>query len=334
VKACSNSDAGLGKVGVWENITPPGALGHMYGTHAVIVNPQDPTNIYVGTDHEGLFKSTDCGATWIKTATGRNGDALSGGEPWSMAMDPVDPQVIYTVSGYGKQGLWKTTNGGVDWDPLFPPESEVAKTADGNFASIVSMDPTDHNHLVVSFHNGCSGNYAPHCQAETKDAGKTFRLVKVPGGGEGSGPIVINATTWIYGSYEGLYRTSDNGATWKIVFGEHYHHYLMHTDAKGNYYVGCSGGVITSSGDASVWKMIPNSGYNLQGITGDGKTIFASQQFSPGKYFAASETNPMSWKEIPNNGGSWGAYYMAADLDHHIIYGSEMGDGLWRVVTY
>src|SRR5262249_27651121 len=94
------------------------------------------------------------------------------------------------------------------------------------------------------------------------------------------------------------------------------------------------GGVITSSGDASQWKLIPSSGYNLQGIAGDGKSIYVSQQFSPGKYFMASESNPMSWKEIPNTGGSWGAYYMAADRDNHIIFGSETGDGLWRMVTY
>jgi hypothetical protein len=331
VKPCPS---GLGQVGVWENITPPGALKRMYGSQAVLVNPQGPAMVYLGTDNAGLFKSTDCGATWSQPATGRNGDAIAGGESWSMVMDPVDPKVIYSVSGYGRLGLWKSTDAGVDWDQLFPPESEVAQTADGNFASIVAMDPSDHKHLVVGFHNDCKGNYAPHCQAESKDSGATWRLIKVPDGGEGSGPIIINATTWIFGSYGGLWRTSDSGATWKTAFGDHAHHYLMHTDAKGNYYLGCQGGVITSSGDASQWKLIPNSGYNLQGIAGDGKSIYVSQQFSPGKYFMASESDPMTWKEIPNTGGSWGAYYMAADRDHHIIYGSEMGDGLWRMVTY
>jgi photosystem II stability/assembly factor-like uncharacterized protein len=325
----------LGKVNEWENVSPPAIVGKQYGGGAVLVNPQDTRTVYLGSgDGGGLFKSTNCGATWAHVNTGQNGSKLDGGRMWSMVIDPVDPNILFSVNGYGALSLWKSTNGGVDWQDLFPPDSEVAKTADANFASIVSMDPTNHLHLVLAFHNGCKGAYAPTCQTFSYDGGATWKLVKSPVAGEGVGVIVIGPQTWVSGAYEGLFRTSDDGVTWSKVSTQQSCHYLMQIDKNGKYYVGCSGGVITSSGDASVWTLIPNSGDHLQGIASDGKTIFASQQFAPGKYFSAPESDPTHWAEIPNDGGKWGAYYMAGDPDHHVIYGSEMGDGLWRMVTY
>src|SRR5262249_28169365 len=132
------------------------------------------------------------------------------------------PQVLYAGSLYGKDlTLLKSTNGGVDWDSLFPPGSEVARTVDaGGFLQELSMDPTDHRHIVVSFHANCKGAYAPMCMAETKDSGASWRLFKGPtnGWGEDSRPLVLNSTTWLYATnLNGLYYTADSGATWEKV---------------------------------------------------------------------------------------------------------------------
>jgi len=57
----------------------------------VLVNPQDPATVYVGTDHAGLYKSTDCGATWTMPATGTNADAITGGAGAIMFRDNMKP---------------------------------------------------------------------------------------------------------------------------------------------------------------------------------------------------------------------------------------------------
>ena len=58
--ACAN----LAAAGVWENITPPqvpiGAGG--VGVPNVVVNPLAPGELYICTDHKGIFKSSDCGS--------------------------------------------------------------------------------------------------------------------------------------------------------------------------------------------------------------------------------------------------------------------------------
>jgi photosystem II stability/assembly factor-like uncharacterized protein len=320
--------------GTWEDITPPGLHGKLYPAGAVVINPKDPTMVYAGSGFGGgLFKSTDCGATWGHINTGKNGAVLDDGRLWDIVIDPLDPQVLYSVNGYGTNGVWKTTNGGVDWENTTPNNSEVGKTANGNFASIISMDPGNHLHLVVAFHSGCSGAYAPSCQAETNDGGTTWRLFKVPGGGEGSGPVVINATTWVFGVYQGLYLTSDSGATWNIAIGQQNCHYQMYTGQDGRYYLGCSGGLITSSGDGRQWSLVPKAGDHLQGLAGDGKSMFAGQQFGS-HYFRIPEADPSHFTELPNpDGNNDGGYFMAYDSDHHILYSAEIPNGFWRMVV-
>jgi hypothetical protein len=340
VRACPS---GMGAVGQWENVTPPaikvpvpscGSQPCNFGTQAVIVNPLDPATIYVGGDHQGIFRSKDCGATWTKINTGRNGAILDTGLAWSMAIDPVNPNVIYTVNGYGKElGLWKTTNGGVDWDQLFPPSSEVAKTVAYNFASIVSMDPTDHNHLVVGFHNGCSGAYAPGCLAESRDAGATWRLVRLPpAGAEAAGPMVIDADRWLYGiPFTGLWLTQDRGATWTQVAKDGgYSHYRAQD---GTHYVGGIHGMIHSP-DGVHWTTTPSP--SITGLTGDGKRMFGGVQQCGGGhcYYTSPESDGVTWTELPSPVSGQGGYLLAYDKDHHILYSTNQTQGLWRVVTY
>jgi photosystem II stability/assembly factor-like uncharacterized protein len=331
----------------WEDITPPGVQLAMlngqtiYGSQAILVDPQDTSHIYTGVDHQGVFESNDCGATWTKVNTGRNGATLDTGAQWSMAMDPYDPSIIYAVNGYGMgNSLWKTTNGGTDWDNLFPDGSEVAQTVQYDFASVLSMDPTDHLHLVVSFHANCMGAYAPSCQAESKDGGMTWRLMVGPnpaGGWEGAGPIVLNDTSWLYAlPSNGLFLTTDNGATWKSVApaGIQGGHYQIYHSKLGTYYLGTLQGMITSP-DGMAWTAIANSPGDLNGLVGTGKNLFVSQQIG-GQFFTATEADPTKWTTLPTPGrpsSQWGAYLMAYDADHKLLYATTQQGGLWRVLT-
>ena len=155
--------------------------------------------------------------------SGTNGTQVDNAHIWSMAVDFVVPGVIYVVGAYGPQGLWKSTNGGVDWTQLFPPNSEFAKTVANNWASSVSMDPTDHLHLVVGTHDNCSGAYAPTCGAESMDGGATWRLFKtsfLSQWAEQTGPYIIDASTFVFASvFDGTWLTTDHGSTWNKVSG-------------------------------------------------------------------------------------------------------------------
>jgi hypothetical protein len=153
VSDCSN----LGAPGVWEAMS-----FNFVNKGSPFTLATDPLNagvVYVGTNSEGIFKTTDCGSHWVKINTGQLGASLDPA-PWSKAsmnwtlvVSPKD-STIYTNSGYGASGLYKSKNGGMDWSSLFPADMS-ALTGNGNVEKL-TIDPTNPDHLLASFHSPCS----------------------------------------------------------------------------------------------------------------------------------------------------------------------------------
>jgi hypothetical protein len=329
VEACPMGAGAPGAIGVWEDVTPtPLKTSKAFTpTGAILVNPKDTRIVYAGSEGSGLFKSTDCGASFVHASTGMSSSSISSGRMWDMVIDPVEPDTLYTVEGYGAGGLWKTTNGGVDWVNTTPDGSEVAKTANGNFTSIIGMDVTNHLHLVLAFHSGCGGAFAPNCQAETTDGGKTWRLFKAPIAGEGVGVIVLGPKTWLSSGYQEVQETTDGGATWKKVSGVSAHWQLYQSPKTGAYFIGSQQGIIKSE-NGTDWTMIPGFSQPVQGIAGDGTNIYAGQQWGT-KAFKIPEASSASFSELPSKPS---LYFLSCDVDHHLLYGSDMHQQ-WRLRT-
>jgi len=151
-----------------------------YGVIALAMNPKNPAVVYFGTHQIGIWKSTNCGSTWIHVNTGeKRRCARRRFFNGAFAIDPVNPEVLYANSGYSSSsGAWKSTNGGVDWKALWPPaDPDLAKVVQYNFVHKIRIDPTDHQHLLISFHAACNAPYKSACIAESKDSGTTWKMV-------------------------------------------------------------------------------------------------------------------------------------------------------------
>jgi hypothetical protein len=337
------SCTGLAAAGQWENISPPGLTTMAPYTGALMVVP-DPTTsgtVYVGTSKNGMFKSTDCGATWTKTNTGRNGSQLDMGEIWSAVIDPIDSQTLYVLTGYGPSGLWKSTNGGVDWDNVLPSNMSFP-----GFVERVSIDPTNHLHVVTCFHENCTGSANPVCFAETKDGGMTWNVVNFPTAlanmwAEGSSVLLIDSTHWIFEAWD-IYFSPDEGTTWTKVTpgaaGDIQNQYFRTPD--GTYYLTAANGII-SSPDGQHWTQIANGPGGTDTIVGDGANLFAVVGFQPPStatyVYTAPYSNTSSWSSLSTPGfpasANSGANDAAYDYDHHILYTAAQAEGLWRTVT-
>jgi len=336
--------------GTWQETTPTEVRAkfpqQQYGVIALAMNPQNPSVVYFGTHQIGIWKSTNCGSTWAHINTGENGSVLDGGFQWSVAIDPVNPDVLYANSGYSSSsGAWKSTNGGVDWKALWPPvDPELAKVVQYNFVHKIRIDPGDHQHLLISFHASCNAPYKSACIAESNDAGATWKMVNGDASWTGSEDQTIwfldNSQTWLYASQSnGMWRTSDGGATWKVIdaaWGGHNGGQLYRAKNKVFYHSGPAG--LLRSSDGISWSRMASTGNGMIGITGDGSALYASHgpyaeapPYLP--YYTAPETDGQAWTHLTSPLLATGGYELAYDPDHHLLYSTNATAGFWRVVV-
>lgn len=381
---------GLAPAGTWENITPAQLNGAKwctpdfgkasdscgdpgfenpktgtiatYGAHSVALDPNHTGTAYLGTSSLGIWKTLDCGSSWLKSDTGSGSADLDSGRQWTFVVDPVESQVLYTTPGYGKEGLFKSSDGGTNWTQVFPSDLQ-ASLPYGGWVEKISLDPRDHLHLVISFHIDCkhapsgghacadgSGNDCWACMAETPDGGGSWKPLThgAQSWSEGDGQTVLAGSTWLYGAFGGngasggIWRTSNAGASWQQVYtGSASGAALIAKD--GTYYVAGQGGLLHSS-DGISWMPVANSpgGNTVNGalfIVDTGTTLYASagqyggMEPSVGWYSSAPDSNPSQWAPafnfaVMDHGGSTLAY----DPDHHLLYSANLTSGLWRVV--
>src|SRR5262249_54428473 len=152
----------------------------------------------------------------------------------------------------------------------FTPDTEFALHAQYDFVGAIMIDPTDHKHLVATSHGGCSAPYGSNgsaCQAETLDAGATWKIVPNPdalGFIELAGAYLLGDENWIFATPAGkTYRTTDHGKSWKTVgpaieAGESAHHPIRATQ-DGIYYLPSDAGVVQSKDQGASWTLVPNT---------------------------------------------------------------------------
>jgi hypothetical protein len=334
---------GLAAPGHWQEISPPGMnkAPPYTGALVTLVHPNNAGTLYVTTSYSGLYKSTDCGASWTKTNTGRNGTMIDQGAVWSAVIDPVNPDTIYALTGYGPSGLWKSTNGGVDWHNVLPANMGMP-----GFVARIGMDPTNHLHLLLNFHENCTGGHTRVCFGESKDGGATWAVLDFPPAlqgswGEGWFPSPIDATHWLLEAW-GLYYTADAGKTWTVldtggaagIGGPFY------KAADGSLWLSSLQGVLTST-DGAHWTRIPKSGSQMDGITGCGNSLYSVVGFQVPQdntyVYTATLANTTAWSVLQTPGLPQpmvsGANSITCDASHGIVYVAAQGAGLWRMAT-
>jgi hypothetical protein len=354
VSACD----GLAPAGSFEEITPPevkATLGMKTsdnqtkgGTFAIAVDPVDQGTLYAGTLFQKVWKSTDCGATWTAIATGTNSSDVDRGMNWTFAIDPIDPKVLYTNSGYGSNGLFKSIDGGVNWIDIWSQKSqpELAKAFTYNFANVIAIDPDDHRHLLLTFHEACLAPHPATCIVESMDAGATWRVLDGEpswNGNEGQVIFFLNdSKTWLWGSQtNGFWRTGDGGGAWERIDGMTTSHLqgsqLVHAKSGAFFVAGADGIWRSPDGLASTWKLVMNTGPIVGGLVSDGTTLFASTcyfgDFCNPRYLRSPETDGQNWTALDSPTLSQGGT-MGYDKAHALLYSSNLAAGLWRVVVH
>ncbi len=148
------------------------------------------------------------------------GPAMTSGRIIDLAIHPDQPTIWYLAT---VGGVWKTTNAGITWNPVFdsqPSYSIGCVTIDPNNPLVVWVGSGENNsQRSVSYGDGVY---------KSVDGGKTWtnvglkaseHIAKIVVDPRNSDTVYVAAQgpLWSAGGDRGLYKTTDGGKTWKAV---------------------------------------------------------------------------------------------------------------------
>lgn len=146
------------------------------------------------------------------------GPANIGARINTIAMHPTDKNIIY--AGFADGGLWKTTNGGADWDPIF--DNQIWQSIGS-----ICIDPVNPNNIYVGTGDPNVSGYprAGGGLYKSTDAGSTWKYMGLDETRIISRILVHkNAPNTVYAAAmgapffkhnnKGVYKSTDGGNTW------------------------------------------------------------------------------------------------------------------------
>jgi photosystem II stability/assembly factor-like uncharacterized protein len=149
------------------------------------------------------------------------GPAVMGGRIADIAVHPTNSSIWYVAVGSG--GLWKTTNRGTTWTPIFDNQPSYS-------IGTVVLDPNNPEVVWVGTGENVSGRHVGWGDGiyKSRDGGATWQHMGLKNS-EHIGKILVDSRNsdvvyvaaegplWSSGGDRGLYKTTDGGTTWKPI---------------------------------------------------------------------------------------------------------------------
>ncbi|HTD72136.1 MAG TPA: hypothetical protein VK652_01310 [Steroidobacteraceae bacterium] len=356
--------------GTWVNVTPAGVdltdnLCGNGGTQSVGADPSNPSDLYAQFNCQGIWKSTDYGATWTGPInTGRNAAAVSdcvggitvspSGSGGGGGPGPTRGPTMYQgcIAGSG-EGFWTSADGGVNWTKRLVAPGLLRQDY---YAPLV--DPYDEDHLIMAGHEHDS-------IVESVNGGKNWTAVPLENGmltnGRtgfvffiNTGDAATTRGTWLWigeesGGVNGTWRTANSGATWvQVDKSEHPlgAAQIYQPDSNGVLFMAGSNsilgqGVLRSADYGQTWAHVGLTN-NESVVIGTSKNVYAMFGFpaGPGGTFDSSfevgaQPGSGTWFAPGTPAGlTQGAAQISAvnDGNDNVLIGAMWNSGLWRYV--
>jgi len=134
------------------NVNTGGALQN-FGCQDVFVDPANPSILWLFSDYQGVWKSTDYGLTWKQIVVGSL-SVVNQGRQWGHAInpsqqrDPLTNSRLLTFSGFGTLGCLISDDGGVTWSRVTVAGGSVNE----NDIYMFDVDPANPLHVIAGNH--------------------------------------------------------------------------------------------------------------------------------------------------------------------------------------
>jgi hypothetical protein len=349
--------------GTWVHVSDPAMkLDGDFANGPIFVHadPAKPSDLYLHNQHDGTWKSADCGYTWTKVSTGQNADLNDTGSQWYAAIDrnpnrdPETPPTLYTAHGYGILQLWKSTNGGVDWvnvwdNNIFADDGVTNISADvGNdIHEILLPDTNGPDHVLATLHSywGDGNNNGVF---ETTNGGETWTVHTAQTFSFQPHADILSAVdekTWLVCHGIGwpntqFYRTTDGGQSWvegdqeSAMIGRAY---WLHGSTM---YAGTdfAGGAYKSTDAGATWDKLALDANRVSWVAATEKNLYVASGYidEPPHIWSAPIDDDATWTDqgVPEGMTSNGANPPAVffDGEHYVLVATQHRAGVWRYV--
>lgn len=171
------------------------------------VDPHQSNLLYLGSRHEGLWKSTDRGATWqrvggVPSGTANRGVAFVAFDPIAGSEGEPTRRIYAGVAG---KGVYRSEDAGRTWQLLPTEETDPQR-------GVVASDGTlyvtfDQPGTVRKWQNNRWIEISPDPSVES------YNAIAV----DPNDPQVAIAAEWFFNHGNRLFRTTDGGETWREI---------------------------------------------------------------------------------------------------------------------
>ncbi len=151
------------------------------------------------------------------------GPAVMGGRIADIVVSPVAPSTWFVAVGSG--GVWKTTNAGTTWTPVFDDERSYS-------IGTLALDPTNPDVVWVGTGENVSGRHVGWGDGvyRSRDGGESWERMGLESSQHigrilvdpRDGSVVFVAAEgplWSPGGERGVFKTTDGGESWNLVLG-------------------------------------------------------------------------------------------------------------------
>lgn len=302
---------------------------------AIVIDPQNPTNVFAGSWGGGVYKSIDGGVTWMRASQGLGNLIIV-----SMGIDPANPSILYAGTYRGK--VYKSNDSGATW--IYASNG----IQDQAIVYSIVIDPQDTQRVYAATRGISNNNARPWAGVvyRSNDGGVTWSPSLYDLGGTSyqdwvysleinpNDPRIIFAATHEHGPV----RSKDYGETWKVLsngISDHSTRAIV-VDPRSDYSDTVYTGVWTKSG---VFKSTDGGGsweLKSDGISGANIYGMAINPFAPKTLYAATYNKGVM--KTSNGAKTWSAAGLKqvgiatlriSPADGQTVFAGTAGDGLY-----